>query len=234
MDIDSWNTVDVGIGLGILLLAIGVLLLVVAISRREKNIGCGLLALLLLALIFSPYIGLISLLYWYSRNIPEETRTIVGVSALAVGFLSLELGVIQYNNRLKKAGNTVVAKTGNVRLSQNVLIFLVLYCLLAMASDLFYRTDVSETIRQNAIWWILAIPLAIHIFFSFEFREKGWVYRGKVILFSDIEHAEWENPRDKTKLKIKLMNKERESVIKTPWEMNIQIDNYLRTNFPRP
>ena len=86
-----------------------------------------------------------------------------------------------------------------------------------------------------------------------------FVYRGKFFLFSDIEHAEWEDLRDKTKLKIHLKAEEpilenqsnwkriiekikfrfrlyrQASVftIKTPWEMNVQIDNYLRANFPR-
>jgi hypothetical protein len=227
MDIEIWFVALATIGLI-------ALLVIVTLALRKKDIGLGLIALFAILLFITPWAGGVGILYWYSHHIPEETQATIGGIVLAIGLVALGLFNNYYGLYRIKAGYTVLGRAGNVRLSQNVLIFLVLYCLLTMASDLFYGTDIKESIRQNTVWWVLAIPLAIHVFFSFEFREKGFVYRGKVILFSAIEHAEWENPRDKTKLKIKLTNKEREIVIKTPWELNVQIDNYLRANFPNP
>jgi hypothetical protein len=111
---------------------------------------------------------------------------------------------------------------------------LVLHCLLTMAGAFIFNTSLEDAIRQNAIWWIFALCLSIASFFSFELREKGMVYHGRTILFSDIEHAEWKNLKDKTKLKIRLKNKEKEFTIKTPWKLITPIDNYVKSNFPRP
>jgi hypothetical protein len=216
-------------------LGVLVLLLVIAVAIRSKSIGMGLIAFFALLLFFTPFAGGIGLLYWYSRNISEETQITIGMVALICGILSLNLFMQGEAYRIKKVGSTSPSnRTGNAKIWRGVMGFIVLYCFLTMVSDLFYETDVNESIRRNTVWWVLAVWLLIYLYFSFEFREKGFVYRGKVILLSEIAYAEWENPRNKTKLKIKLIKKDREIMIKTPWEINIQIDNYLRANFPRP
>ena len=231
MDTDFWR---ISIPTAIATIGFFILFFAFVIAIRNKSIGCGLGAIGLLLLFLSPFIGFVGLLYLYRWYVPEGVQLLIGKFALGVAFIALQLFNLNYNTYRVKAGYTVLGRARNLHLSKNTLSFLVLSCLLTMASDLFYVTDVYESIRQIKVWWILALPIAIHVFFSFEFREKGFVYRGKVVLFSDIEHAEWENSRDKAKLKVKLINKEQEILIKTPWEMNIQIDNYLRDNFPRP
>jgi hypothetical protein len=240
------------------------LILAVFVSIRDKKVVSGVILIgwiILFSLLLSPYVGVAGLLRWLSLNIPNDTQIVIGRIALICGMLSLGSFAQIEAYRMKKIGNVSPSGiTGSSKTWRGVMRFLVLYSFLTMFSDLFYGTNINESIRRNTIWWVLAVCLLIYLFFSFEFREKGFVCRGKVILFSNIEHAEWENPRDKTKLKIHLKSEdpapERRALwkkiiekiklrsrpnrkdwvitIKTPWEMNIQIDNYLRANFPNP
>ena len=254
---------DIETGL-IALATIGLIALILAVfvSIRDKKVVSGVILIgwiILFSLLFSPFVGAVGLLRWYSRNMPEDTQIVIGRIALICGMLALSSFAQIDAYRTKKIGNASPSgTTGNAKTWRGVMRFLVLYSFFTMFSDLFYGTNVDESIRRNTIWWVLAVCLLIYLFFSFEFRDKGFVYHGKVILFSDIEHAEWENLRDKTKLKIHLKSedpapenqslwkkiiekiklrlrpnrKDKVITIKTPWEMNIQIDNYLRANFP--
>jgi hypothetical protein len=248
----------------IALATVGLIALVLAVfvSIRDKKVVSGVILIgwiILFSLLFSPYVGVAGLLRWYSQNMPNDTQIVFGRIALICGMLSLGSFAQIEAYRMKKIGNASPSGiTGSSKTWRGVMRFLVLYSFLTMFSDLFYGANIDESIRRNIIWWVLAVCLLIHLFFSFEFREKGFVYRGKVILFSNIEHAEWENLRDKTKLKIRLKGVEPEPenqtlwktiigkinlrlrpnrgdnvlTIKTPWQMNVQIDNYLRANFP--
>ena len=255
---------DIETGL-IALAIIGLIVLILAVffSILNKNVVSGIMLIgwfVLFFLLLSPWIGGIGLLHWYSRTTPGNTQIVIGRFAFIVGLLSLNSFAQIDAYRIKNMGNILTSgTTGSAKTWRGVMWFFVSYSLLTMISDLFYGTNVNESIRRNTIWWVLAICLLIYLFFSFEIRDKGFVYRGKFFLFSDIEHAEWEDLRDKTKLKIHLKAEEpilenqsnwkriiekikfrfrlnrRASVftIKTPWEMNVQIDNYLRANFPR-
>ncbi|MEW5940848.1 MAG: hypothetical protein AB1750_14355, partial [Chloroflexota bacterium] len=86
----------------------------------------------------------------------------------------------------------------------------------------------------NNFWWIVLICFALYWYYSTEWRGSGFVYRGKVIPFTDVVHAQWESQWYKTKLKVKLKNNEQELVLNLPPEMVPAIDNYLRANFPAP
>jgi hypothetical protein len=233
----------ISIPTSIAILGLLILFFAVAIAIRNKSIGWGLGTMVLLLgvailflLIISPFIGFIGLLYLYNQHVPEHTQITIGWVAFWVGFEAFALFFTQYNNyRLQKAGGTVSpGRTKNAQLLRSVLTFLVIYCLLTMASDLFYGTNINESVRRNTAWWIIAIVLFIQSYFSFEFRQKGLVYRGKVILFSSIEHAECVRIMDKTELRIRLKGVNQVITIKTTREMDEPIQNYIKTNFPSP
>ena len=113
-------------------------------------------------------------------------------------------------------------------------LWFVIWGVFILVSVLSYLQD-SARISGGIFVLIMAITFVEKTFLTtFEIRENGFIYRGKIILFSDIIHAEWEDLFDKTKLKIRLKSTGRTMVIRTPWEMLMPIDDYIRKNFPRP
>ena len=111
--------------------------------------------------------------------------------------------------------------------------FLIVYCQVTVAIDGLYR-NVDESYRRNIFWWIVIICLALYSYYSSEHREKGFVHRGKVILFSNIGYARWENPWTKMKLKVRLIDTKQETTLNIPSDMSASVNNYVKTNFPRP
>lgn len=108
------------------------------------------------------------------------------------------------------------------------------YCLLTTLGALLPRDYVFESYRQNIFWWVVIIYLALYSYYSFEYREKGFVHRGKVILFSNIGYARWENSWTKMKLKVRLKDTKQETTLKIPSGMSALVNNYIKANFPRP
>lgn len=228
MDIESFEIVFATIGVVSLAVAIFV-------AIRSKSVGSGLIVLIYLLLSFVAISGAVGQLYLYNKYVPEHTRFLIGAGMSVIGWLVLSPFLSRYPSYTIKMGDIVPqGKTIWARYSQNIAFFLGAYCALTMFSDAFYDGNLFEAYIRNTVWWILMVCLLIPVYYSLEMRERGMLYRGKVILFSDIEHAEWENWPDKTRLKIRLKNKEQKLTIKTPRELNVPIDNYLRANFPRP
>jgi hypothetical protein len=125
----------------------------------------------------------------------------------------------------------------NAYLAQGAGMLLYIYIVLALLNDTSSRlinTAPQPYSGGNIFWWIVIICFALYWYYSPEWREKGFVYRGKAIPFSDIAHAQWESQWYKTKLRIKLKNNEQELALNLPAEMAPAIDNYLRANFPQP
>jgi hypothetical protein len=209
-------------------------ILAIFTAIRNKNIGCGVLVFLALSIFFTLAIAGIELLQWYGQNISVIVQTRIGFITEILGFIALNPFIMR-PNRMVKAGNIIPPGIlPHVTGWQILALLLVLHCILTMASAAIVNTNIGDVARQNTLWWILALLVAIGTFFSFEFREKGMVHRGRVILFSDIEHAEWEDWKNKTKLKIRLKNKGREYTIKIPRKFVTPVDNYVRANFPHP
>lgn len=216
----------------ITLVLIAILAIFTAI--RNKSIGFGLFMFLTPFILLVPFIVIGGSLYWYARNVSTDMQVWMGFVAMLFGMGGLSLSTQQFN-RMAKMGNMVpLGMTGSMTGWQIAAGIISMHCLLTMSSAFIFDTNMDDAIRQNTPWWLLAFLLFAISFFSFEYREKGFVHHGKIILFSNIEHAEWENLKDKTKLKIRLKNTGREFTIKTPWKSITPIDDYVKANFPRP
>lgn len=188
-----------------------------------------------LALFFKfaiPVMMILLIMNLYIQYLPENIKTTIGWIVFSFSYVTFFLYMILYRNFSIKAGEPVPNSKSNV--AEKASLFFVMYCLLAMVSDLIFVGNVNESMMRNGFFWLLAIVLEIRAYYSFEFRQKGFVYRGKVILFSDVEHAAWGNLMDKTELRLRLKNSDKVIVIKTPWGMITPLDEYIRANFPRP
>lgn len=232
MDINFW-----AIGFS----TIGLLLLTLFIfsSIRWKSIWGGLRAVAVISavllLIVIPIIGLLSLMFLFPL-IPEKTQLNIGLLSTFIGiFFITVFSFIPNQRRLKKAGGFVDKERGkNAQLIQGAIMFLFVYCNLTVAGVLLPRAYIDESYRRNVFWWIVIICLALYSYYSFEYREKGFVHRGEVILFSNIGYARWENPWTKMKLKVRLIDTKQEMILKIPSDMSASVNNYVKANFPRP
>ena len=228
MNTDIWR-VPLFTTLGCLL---PILALSIIVAFRGKSIRGGLNLFLLVAI---PVIGIVILLVWYNGFIPKKTQIVVGWFMFISSYCVMFLLQILYRNYSIIAGKLVSpGKSQRANNLEKISQFLILYCLMTMLSDLLYVGNANESMRRNGIIWLIAIVLVLWVYYSFEFHQKGFVYRGKVILFSDVEHAEWGNLMDKTELRLRLKNTDKMVTIKTPWEMLTPIDDYIKTNFPHP
>lgn len=232
MDFEFIINTTIVIVLVITLVLIAILAIFTAI--RNKSIGFGPFVFLALFMFLVTFIAIGGSLYWYARIVSSDTQVWMGLIAMLFGTGGLSLSTQQFN-RMAKMGNMVpLGMAGSMTGWQIAAGIISMHCLLTMSSAFIFDTNMDDAIRQNTPWWLLAFLLFVISFFSFEFREKGMVYHGRIILFSDIEHAEWENLMYKTKLKIRLKGKKRELSIRTPWKSSTPIDKYIRANFPRP
>ena len=228
MNTDIWR-VPLFTTLGCLL---PILALSIIVAFRGKSIRGGLNLFLLVAI---PVIGIVILLVWYNGFIPKKTQIVVGWFMFISSYCVMFLLQILYRNYSIIAGKLVSpGKSQRANNLEKISQFLILYCLMTMLSDLLYVGNANESMRRNGIIWLIAIVLVLWVYYSFEFHQKVFVYRGKVILFSDVEHAEWGNLMDKTELRLRLKNTDKMVTIKTPWEMLTPIDDYIKTNFPHP
>ena len=107
--------------------------------------------------------------------------------------------------------------------------FLLAYSMLSRLTDV----NEGETLKRNVFWWIVMICLLLFFYYSTEWREKGFVYRGKAIPFTDVVHAQWDGHWSNTRLKIKLKNDEQQLAFAVPAELAPVIENYLQANFPK-
>ena len=230
MDINFWAT---GFGtIGLLLLA-----LFIFSSIRWKSIWGGLRAVAVtsavLLFIGVPIIGLLSLMFLFPL-VPEETQLNIGFLSTFIGIFFAAVFTYASYRRRKLAGDFIDKERRKIaQLIQGVITFLIMYCSFTTQGALLPRDYFFESFRRNVFWWIVIICLALYSYYSFEYREKGFVHRGRIILFSNVEHAEWVD-RWKVKLKVRLKKHEAEMTLRIPYEMSVSMENYVKANFPRP
>ena len=181
-------------------------------------------------LLFTLFISIVLVIVWlYETYLPASFR-IIGekLTAFIAVLTVIVLGIIYRINALK-AGK-IVGRDNN---ATNFLVALIIVMALSpIFIFLFFVKGLSSL--SISFLPLLAIILLVQYFLSsFEIRQKGFVSRGKVILFSDIESAEWENLMNKEKLRIRLKDSSQTISLKTPWEMITPIDNYIKGGFPR-
>lgn len=234
MDIEGFKIAFVT--LSVIALALGIF---VFISTKNVGYGLGTIIYILLssALVFGILGGVFWLVYAYHHYISEQTQRLIGLHVLMVGGgMVIGMSLIS-RRRSKKAGKLVInGQTKNAYLAQGVVILLYVYVILAQLNDT--TSILINTVRQpyfggNIFWWIVIMCSVLYWYYSTEWRGAGFVYRGKVIPFTDVEHAQWESQWTK-KLKIKLKNNEQELAFIVPEEMVPAIDKYLRAFFPNP
>ncbi|MBI3173749.1 MAG: hypothetical protein HYZ25_08520 [Chloroflexi bacterium] len=227
MDINFWA---IGITIGLLLLALWIFA-----SIRVKSVWSGfvlaavlsMLVAVLMIVLFGPII-----LFQY---IPEKIQFYIGVLSSLIGCLAFALVSLTLGCRLKAAGNYILKEQmKSAQLAQGAAMFLLFYCQITVAIDSIYSMNAYESYRRNIFGWIVNICLALYSYYSFEYREKGFVHRGKVILFSNIGYARWENPWTKMKLKVRLKDTKQETTLKIPSDMSALVNNYVKANSPRP
>jgi hypothetical protein len=221
----------------------GLLILIVFIyvAFRTKDFFIGLftsiltsVGVLFLIAIVAPIFGLLGLIILCSQYISEEAQFYIGLLSSMIGCLALILVFSTPVRRLKMAGNFVTnGQIKSAQLAQGAVAFLFGYCQITVLIDGLNR-NADEAYRRNIFWWIVLICLALYSFYSFENREKGFVHHGRIILFSNIEHAEWADKSNKIKLKVRLKNAKQETTLKIPLELSGSIDNYVGRNFPNP
>ena len=231
MDINFWT---IGFStIGLLFLA---LFIFFSISGKSIWSGLTVVAVLfaVLLLIGVPIIGLFGLVLLY-QYIPEKIQIYIGMFFSSIGWLAPGLFSFTHDRRLKAAGNYILKEQmKSAQLVRGAAAFLFMYCQVTVLIDLAYRMHTYESYRRNVFWWIVMMGLALYSYYSFEYREKGFVHRGKVILFSNIGYARWENPWTKMKLKVRLKDTKQETTLKIPSDMSASVNNYVQANFPRP
>lgn len=203
------------------------LILSIVVAIRSKSLRAGLWMFLLFALIIGLTFVFVRL---YKAYLPVSVREVAETVMMFIAFLTVvALGVL-YTINAVKAGKVLH------RNNKAVNFFVILVVVLAFTPALFFLFFMNGSSSSAGIGFLslLAIVLLVQNFLSlFEIRQNGFVSRGKVILFSDIESAEWEDLMNKENLRICLKDSGQTISIKTPWEMISPIDNYIKSNSPR-
>ena len=234
MDIEDFAIVFVTVG--VVALAVSIF-----IAIRSKSIREGLVVLIYLLLGSALLLGVLGGFSWlinaYRHYVPRLTQIIIDGIVSVLGALTMAGVFIVRGRRSKKAGDLVVnGQSKNAYFAQGTGMLIYIYNLLALMIGNFSRL-IDTTPRPysggNNFWWIMLICFALYWYYFTEWRGSGFVYRGKVIPFTDVVHAQWESQWTK-KLKIKLKNNEQELAFIAPEEMVPAIDKYLRTFFPNP
>lgn len=228
MDINDWT-------IGFSTIGLLFLVFIIFVSIRMKSIWNGLAVSAAILLGTVPIIGLFGLVILY-QYIPEKIQFYIGVLFTFIGLFFINVfAFIPSNRRRKMAGDFVDKEQRKIaQLIQGAIGFLVMYCLFTTQGALLPRDYFFESYRRNIFWWIVIICLALYSYYSFEYREKGFVHRGRVILFSNIGYARWENPWTKMKLKVRLKDTKQETTLKIPSDMSASVNDYVKVNFPRP
>ena len=214
-------------------LAVGIL-----VAIRSKSIGAGLVMLIYIflssALVLGILGGIVWLIYAYHHYVPERTQRIIDLIVLGVGVVIMSGVFLILERRSKKVGKLVVnGQTKNAYLAQVVAMFLYFYVVFVLNGAFSSLIGVDYQSGGNIFLWVVIVCCVSYWYYSPEWRGSGFVYRGKVISFTDVVHARWESQWTK-KLKIKLKNNEQELTFIAPEEMAPAIDKYLRAFFPTP
>jgi hypothetical protein len=203
------------------------LILSVVGAIRAKSFRAGFWMFLLFALIVSTTFVFVWL---YETYLPVSVREVAETVTMFIAvFTAVALGVL-YTINAMKAGK-VLQRNNNA-----VNFFVTLVIVIAFTPALIFLFFMNGPSSSGiGFLSLLAIVLLVQYFLSlFEIRQNGFVSRGKVILFSNIESGEWENLMNKEKLRIRLKDSSKTLSIKTPWEMITLIDNYIKSDFLHP
>lgn len=213
------------ISAGICLIPLLIISFVIAI--RSKSLRAGLGIFLQFTLIF----GLAFVFTWlYETYLPASAQVVAETVTMFIAvFTAVALGVL-YTINAMKAGK-VIQRNNNT-----VSFFVILVIVIAFTPVLLFLffMNGSSSLGIGSLSLLAIIVLVQSFLLLFEIRQKGFISRGKIILFSDIESAEWENLMNKEKLRIRLKDSRKTFSIKTPWEMITPIDTYIKSEFPRP
>ena len=201
------------------------LILSIIAAIRGKSFQAGFTLFLLFGGIATIGIAFI----WLYSYIPVNVQRVLTALSFVVFILSVAtVGVLSWISS-KKAGRILHRdKNAVLKLVLNTIwvMFALIYSFLLILR--------SNTLSGAGFILLLVTTSVVQNFLTkFEIRKNGFVSRGKVILYSDTEHAEWEDLFDKTRLKIRLKSSSQTVTIKTPWEFLMPIDDYIRKNFPR-
>ena len=234
MDIEGFKIIFVTLGVGGLAVS-------AFFAIRSKSIGVGLVFLIYIFLCSILFLGVLGGFSWlinaYRHYVSVLTQIIIDGAISMIGILTMGGVFLVRGRRSKKAGNLVVnGQSKNAYFAQGAGMLIYIYNLLALMIGNFSRL-IDTTPRPysggNNFWWIMLICFALYWYYFTEWRGSGFVYRGKVIPFTDVVHAQWESQWTK-KLKIKLKNNEQELAFIVQEEMVPAIDKYLRAFFPNP
>lgn len=230
MDIEDFAIVFITIG--VVALAVSIF-----IAIRSKSIGVGLGMLIYILLSFALLLGVFWLVYAYHHYVSEQTQRLIDLHVTVVGVVIAIGALLVGQYRSKKIGKLVVnGQTKNAYLAQVVAMFLYFYVMFVFNSAFSRLIGVDYQSGGKNFWWFVIICCALYWYYSTEWRGSGFVYRGKVIPFTDVVHAQWEKESlwGKAKLNIKLRNGDQELAFIVPEEMVPAIDKYLRAFFPTP
>jgi hypothetical protein len=200
------------------------------LAVRKKNIAVGVGIFLIAVFASVLMLGLIGPLYLYAQYVPERIHIKVGFIVSIIAQLSMSVVYFLQFRRIKIAGNIIL--TGQAKyaqMSQAVAMLIFMYCLLSLITDV----NEGEAVKRNVFWWIVMVFLLLIFYYSTEWRQKGFVYRGRSIPFTDVVQARWVGHWTNTTLKVKLANGE-ELAFTVPAELAPVIESYLRNNFPTP
>ncbi len=200
--------------------------IIVAIKVRSVATGFKLFSL------FAMFIGTASAVtYLYETFVPAQIQKDVYLySFLFASVIIVALvGLYRYN---AWRGGEIFHTEQRPASSKTIFAIGMIFVLLFITP--FLSLNLADS-SAFIVLLVFTISMVVRRFFSmFEIRAAGFVTRGNFIQFSNIEHAEWENLMKKHKLRLRLKGKRRAATIKTPWELITPIDDYIKTNFPRP
>jgi hypothetical protein len=200
-----------------------ILSIIVAVRGKSFQAGFGLFLL---------FVGIATIgiaFIWLYSYIPVKVQRVLTAISFVVFILSVAtIGVLSWI-RSRRAGRILHQDKNAVLkmvLSTIWIVFTLIY------SFLFIQRPIT---LSGAGFVLLLVTMSVvqNFLAKFEIRENGFISKGKVILYSDIGHAEWEDLFDKTRLKIRMKSTSQTVTIKTPWDFLVPIDDYIRKNFPR-
>ena len=201
---------------------------VLAIRKKNIAVGVGIFMLAVFASVL--VLGLVGPLYLYAQYVPERIQVEIGFIVWEIASLSMAVVYFLQFRKAKIAGNiNLNGQAKYAQMSQVVALLIFMYCLLSLITEV----NEGEAVKRNVFWWIVMVFLLLIFHYSTEWRQKGFVYRGRSIPFTDVVQARWVGHWTNTTLKVKLANGDELAFI-VPAEMAPAIDNYLRANFPNP
>jgi hypothetical protein len=201
-------------------------LLSLFIAFRVKSFRAGLSIFLL----FTGYAALIIILVYLITSLSEVVLQGLNLIVSIVSLAFICISGITYWLNSKNGGKIYI----NAQPHQGKLIPDYVYGILFLGVA-FLGVGISGGKKFPDITFICMLAAGLvfgKIFLSFQFREKGIVYKGRLIRFDDIRSMEWEHLLRKDKVKI-VKHSGKTMTLKVPWELLTPVDNHIQSHFPR-